>query len=238
MESPTSPAVVEVCTETSQSPFQVQTMAKVVDSTPPASERSSDQLPPEQQSLQVPAGGAADDAGHTAESGSTTAAPPAREAHAAGEPKPPQAAEGLASEAAIGAPHCGPSGQALGSLEVECREALRTQWLSFPFDPETTAASTLAHCRAAASMASLNTLAIWPDGSELDLSLTLDVSLRSTERRLQEDRAEPSFEGKPITTPDGLTCLACGQRAPSIEHMSAHFMTAAHTRAVKAYMAQ
>ena len=54
----------------------------------------------------------------------------------------------------------------------------------------------------------------------------------------QEDRAEPSFEGKPITTPDGLTCLACGQRAPSMEHMSAHFMTAAHTRAVKAYMAQ
>ena len=46
------------------------------------------------------------------------------------------------------------------------------------------------------------------------------------------------IEGKPITTPDGLTCLACGQRAPSMEHMSAHFMTAAHTRAVKAYMAQ
>eukprot|EP00439_Symbiodinium_sp_Y106_P005604 s9330_g1.t1 len=210
VESPTSPAVVEVCTET---------MAKVVDSTPPASERSSDQLPPEQQSLPVPAGSAADDAGHTAEGGSTTAAPPARETHAAGEPKPPQAAEGSASEAAKGAPHCGPSGQALGSLEVECREALRTQWLSFPFDPEATAASTLAHCRAAASMTYLNTLAVWPDGSELDLSLTLEVSLRPTERRLlasgpadasvaaQEDRAEPSFEGKPITTPDGLTCL-------------------------------
>ena len=234
VESPTSPAVVEVCTETSQSPLQVQAMAKVV---------------PEQQSLLVPAGSAADDAGHMAESGSTTAAP-AREAHAAGEPKPPQATEGSASEAATGAPQCGPSGQALGSLEVECREALRTQWLSFPFDPEATAARTLAHCRAAASMASLNTLAVWPDGSELDLSLTLEESLRPTERRLlasgpadasvaaQEDRAEPSFEGKPITTPDGLTCLACGQRAPSTEHMSAHFMTAAHTRAVKAYMAQ
>eukprot|EP00439_Symbiodinium_sp_Y106_P021029 s9330_g2.t1 len=153
VESPTSPAVVEVCAESSQSPFQVQSMANILDSTPPASERSSDQLPPEQQSLQVPAGGAAEDAGHTAESGSTAAAPPAREAYAAGEPKPPQAAEGSASEAAIGAPHCGPSGQALGSLEVECREALRTQWLSFPFDPEATAASTLAHCRAAASMA-------------------------------------------------------------------------------------
>ena len=135
----------------------------------------------------------------------------------AGEPKPPQAAEGSASEAAKGAPHCGPSGQALGSLEVECREALRTQWLSFPFDSEATAASTLAHCRAAASMASLNTLAVWPDSFELDFSLTLEVSLRPTERRLlasgsadasvaaQEDRAEPSFEGKPITTPDGLT---------------------------------
>ena len=231
-------------------PYRCKAMAKVVDSTPSASERSSDQLPPEQQSLQVPAGSAAADAGHMAESRSTTAAPPAREAHAAVEPKPPQAAEGSASEAATGAPQCGPSGQALGSLEVECREALRTQWLSFPFDPEATAARTLAHCRAAASMASLNTLAVWPDGSELDLSLTLEESLRPTERRLlasgpadasvaaQEDRAEPSFEGKPITTPDGLTCLACGQRAPSIEHMSAHFMTAAHTRAVKAYMAQ
>ena len=145
VESPTSPAVAEVCTETSQTPLQVQTMAKVVDSTPPASERSSDDLPPEQQSLQVPAGSAADDAAHTAEGGSTTAALPARETHAAGEPKRPQAAEGSASEAAKGAPHCGPSGQALGSLEVECREALRTQWLSFPFDPEATAASTLAH---------------------------------------------------------------------------------------------
>ena len=55
---------------------------------------------------------------------------------------------------------------------------------------------------------------------------------------LRKIAPEPSFEGKPITTPDGLTCLACGQRAPSMEHMSAHFMTAAHTRAVKAYMAQ
>ena len=143
VESPTSPAVVEVCTETSQTPFQVQTATKVVDSTPLADER-----------------------------------------------------------------------------------------------PTT------------ASMASLNTLAVWPDGSELDLSLSLEESLRPNERRLlasgpadasvtaQEDRAEPSFEGKPITSPDGLTCLACGQRAPSMEHMSAHFMTAAHTRAVKAYMAQ
>ena len=129
-------------------------------------------------------------------------------------------------------------------------EALRTQWLSFPFDPDEPAARTLARCRATASMASLNTLAVWPDGAELDLSLSLEESLRPNERRLlasgpadasvtaQEDRAEPSFEGKPITTPDGLTCLACGQRAPSMEHMSAHFMTAAHTRAVKAYMAQ
>ena len=180
----------------------------------------------------------------------TSAAPPAKEAHAAGEPEPPLATEGSAAEDATGAPRCSPSDQALGSLEVECREALRTQWLSFPYDPEETAARTLARCRAAASMASLNTLAVWPDGSELDLSLSLEESLRPSERRLlasgpadasvaaQEDRAEPSFEGKPITTPDGLTCLACGQRAPSMEHMSAHFMTAAHTRAVKAYMAQ
>ena len=97
-------------------------------------------------------------------------------------------------------------------------------------------------------MASLNTLAVWPDGAELDLSLSLEESLRPNERRLLA--SEPadasvtaqgsarSLEGKPITTPDGLTCLACGQRAPSMEHMSAHFMTAAHTRAVKAYMAQ
>ena len=228
VESPTSPAVVEVCTDLSV------TLSGANHGQGGGLHTSS------QRAVLRPA------AARAAELASSCST----EALAAGEPKPPQAAEGSASEAAIGAPHCGPSGQALGSLEVECREALRTQWLSFPFDPEATAASTLAHCRAAASMASLNTLAIWPDGSELDLSLTLDVSLRSTERRLlasgpadasvaaQEDRAEPSFEGKPITTPDGLTCLACGQRAPSIEHMSAHFMTAAHTRAVKAYMAQ
>ena len=151
VESPTSPAVVEVCTETSQSPLQVQTTTKVVDSTPPASERSSEQAPPEQRNLQVPAGSAAGGAGHMAESEGTSAAPPAREAHAAGEPEPPLATEGSASEDATGAPQCSPSDQALGSLEVECREALRTQWLSFPFDPEATAARTLARCRAAAS---------------------------------------------------------------------------------------
>ena len=31
----------------------------------------------------------------------------------------------------------------LSKLEVECREALRTQWLSFPFDPDEPAARTL-----------------------------------------------------------------------------------------------
>ena len=184
------------------------------------------------------------------ESEGASATPPGQEAHAAGEPEPPLATVGSAAVGATGAPRGSPPVEPFGSLEVECREALRTQWLSFPFDPDEPAARTLARCRATASMASLNTLAVWPDGAELDLSLSLEESLRPNERRLlasgpadasvtaQEDRAEPSFEGKPITTPDGLTCLACGQRAPSMEHMSAHFMTAAHTRAVKAYMAQ
>ena len=250
VESPTSPAVVEVCTETSQTPFQVQTATKVVDSTPLADERPTEQVPPERRNLPVPAGTAAGGTDHMEENEGASATPPGQEAHAAGEPEPPLATVGSAAVDATGAPRGSPPVQALGSLEVECREALRTQWLSFPFDPEEPAARTLARCRATASMASLNTLAVWPDGSELDLSLSLEESLRPNERRLlasgpadasvtaQEDRAEPSFEGKPITTPDGLTCLACGQRAPSMEHMSAHFMTAAHTRAVKAYMAQ
>ena len=153
------------------------------------------------------------------------------------------------AEAAKGTSHDSPSGQDLGSLEVECREALRAQLLSFPFEPGEVAASTLARCRTAASMASLDTLAVWPDGGILDLTLTLEESLRSDERRLlatgpavasdtQAEGAEPSPVRRPITSPDGLTCLACGQRAPSVEHMSGHFMTSAHVRAVKAYLAQ
>ena len=43
---------------------------------------------------------------------------------------------------------------------------------------------------------------------------------------------------KPVTSEDGLYCLACGQRAPSIEHMPGHLMTSAHVRAVKAYLAK
>ena len=69
--------------------------------------------------------------------------------------------------------HDGPSGQDLGFVEVECREALRAQWLSFPFQPGEVAASTLARCRTETSMASLDTLAVWPDGGMLDLTLTL-----------------------------------------------------------------
>ena len=245
VESPTSPAVVEVCTETSQTPLQVLAATKVVGSTPLADERPTVQVPPERHNLPVPAS-----SDHMEESEGASATPQGQEAHTAGEPGPPLATVGSAAVGATGAPRGSPPVEPFGSLEVECREALRTQWLSFPFDPDEPAARTLARCRATASMASLNTLAVWPDGAELDLSLSLEESLRPNERRLlasgpadasvtaQEDRAEPSFEGKPITTPDGLTCLACGQRAPSMEHMSAHFMTAAHTRAVKAYMAQ
>ena len=146
--------------------------------------------------------------------------------------------------------HDGPSGQDLGFVEVECREALRAQWLSFPFQPGEVAASTLARCRTETSMASLDTLAVWPDGGMLDLTLTLEESLRSDERRLlatgpavvsdnQAEGAEnPPPVRKPITSPDGLTCLACGQRTANIELMSGHFMTSAHVRAVKAYLAK
>ena len=128
-----------------------------------------------------------------------------------------------------------PAGQDLGLLEVECREALRTQWLSFPYQPGEAAASTL----------SLDTLAVWPDGGELDLTLTLEESLRPDERRLlatgpaaAPENDVPPRPRKPITSEDGLYCLACGQRAPSIEHMSGHLMTSAHVRAVKAYLAK
>ena len=132
-----------------------------------------------------------------------------------------------------------------GSLEVECREALRTQWPTFPFQPGERAAATLARCRTEASMGSLDTLAVWPDGGELDLALTLEENLRPDERRLLAtgpaivpESAEAPRMRKPITSEDGLYCLACKQRAPSMEHMSGHFMTSAHVRAVKAYLAQ
>ena len=64
VESPTSPAVVEVCTETSQTPFQVQTATKVVGSTPLADERPTEQVPPERRNLPVPAGAAAGGTDH------------------------------------------------------------------------------------------------------------------------------------------------------------------------------
>ena len=149
------------------------------------------------------------------------------------------------TEAAKSTSSANPAGQDPGLLEVECREALRTQWLSFPFQPGETAANTLARCRAEASMVSLDTLAVRPDGGELDLMLTLEESLRPEERRLLAtgpafvpESAEPPRTRKPITSEDGLYCLACGQRAPSVEHMSGHFMTSAHVRAVKAYLAK
>ena len=149
------------------------------------------------------------------------------------------------AEAAKSTSSANPAGQDLGLLEVECREALRTQWLSFPFQPGETAATTLARCRVEASMVSLDTLAVWPDGGELDLTLNLEESMRPDERRLLAtgpavvpESAEPPRTRKPITSEDGLYCLACGQRAPSIEHMSGHLMTSAHVRAVRAYLAK
>ena len=138
-----------------------------------------------------------------------------------------------------------PTGQDPGNLEVECREGLRAQWLTFPFQPEEVAAGTLARCRTEASMESLDSLAVWPDGGELDLTLTLEESLRPDERRLLAtgpalvpEKVEAPRTSKPITSEDGLFCFACQQRAPSMEHMSGHFMTSAHVKAVKAYMAQ
>ena len=128
---------------------------------------------------------------------------------------------------------------------MECREGLRAQWLTFPFQPEEGAAATLARCRTEASMESLDSLVVWPDGGELDLTLTLEESLRPDERRLLAtgpaivpERVEGPRTRKPITSEDGLYCFACQQRAPSMEHMSGHFMTSAHVKAVKAYMAQ
>ena len=113
------------------------------------------------------------------------------------------------AEAAKNTSGANPAGQDLGLLEVECREALRTQWLSFPFQPGETAATTLARCRFEASMVSLDTLAVWPDGGELDLTLTLEESLRPDERRLLAtgpavvpESAEPPRTRKPITSED------------------------------------
>ena len=80
VESPTSPAVVEVCAETSQALFQVQTATKVVDSTPLADERPTEQVPPERRNLPVPAGSAAGGTGHMEENEGASAAPPGKEA--------------------------------------------------------------------------------------------------------------------------------------------------------------
>ena len=135
----------------------------------------------------------------------------------------------------------------LGSetLEVECREALRTKWLTFAYRPDECAAATLGRCRNEAAMSSLDTLSVWPDKGELDLTLSLAASLRPEERRLLAtgpaqvpESSEASRKRKPVTSEDGLFCFACKQRAPSMEHMSGHFMTSAHVQAVKAYMAQ
>ena len=62
------------------------------------------------------------------------------------------------------------------TLEVECREGLRTQWLSFVYRPEECAAATLGCCRDQAAMSSLDTLCVWPDKGELDLGLSLSPS--------------------------------------------------------------
>ncbi|CAE7422902.1 unnamed protein product, partial [Symbiodinium microadriaticum] len=131
------------------------------------------------------------------------------------------------------------------TLEVECREGLRTQWLSFVYRPEECAAATLGRCRDQAAMSSLDTLCVWPDKGELDLGLSLSDSLRPGERRLLATApaqgsasSVASRPRKPVTSEDGLFCFACKQRAPSVEHMSSHFMTSAHVQAVRAYMAQ
>ena len=121
--SRSSPAVVEVCTETSQTPLQVLAATKVVGSTPLADERRS---------LPVPASSAAGGTDHMEESEGASATPQGQEAHAAGEPGPPLATVGSAAVGATGAPRGSPPVEPFGSLEVECREALRTQWLSFP----------------------------------------------------------------------------------------------------------
>ena len=48
----------------------------------------------------------------------------------------------------------------------------------------------------------------------------------------------PSPHGpRPVTTADGLTCLACGISTATVEHMQAHFMTRAHVEAVRRYHA-
>ena len=48
----------------------------------------------------------------------------------------------------------------------------------------------------------------------------------------------PSPHGpRPVTTADGLTCLACGISTATVEHMQAHFMTKAHVEAVRRYHA-
>ena len=119
-----------------------------------------------------------------------------------------------------------PTGQDPALLEVECREGLRAQWLTFPFQPEECAAATLARCRTEASMGSLDTLAVWPDGGELDLTLTLEASLRPEERRLLAtgpaivpESAEAPRKRKPVTSEDGLYCLACQQRAQHGAHV-------------------
>ena len=139
-----------------------------------------------------------------------------------------------------GQPSSGPE-----TLEVECRAGLRTQWLSFAYMPDECAAATLARCRDQAAMSSLDTLSVWPDKGELDLTLSLAESLQPGERRLlatgpaqSPESSVASRKRKPVTSEDGLFCYACQQRAPSMEHMSGHFMTTSHVKAVKAYMAQ
>ena len=103
VESPTSPAVVEVCTETSQTPLQVLAATKVVGSTPLADERPTEQVPPERRNLSVLASTAAGGTDHMEESEGASATPQGQEAHAAGEPGPPLATVGSARLSSLSA---------------------------------------------------------------------------------------------------------------------------------------
>ena len=65
----------------------------------------------------------------------------------------------------------------------------------------------------------------------------LTAALDAVQREAPEV-VNPSPHGpRPVTTADGLTCLACGISTATVEHMQAHFMTRAHVEAVRRYQA-
>ena len=196
--------------------------------------------------MQVPAGSAADDAAHTAEGGSTTAAPPARETHAAVKPSgvviglPSNEGSARSSWAATDA-SADPDasrrrsvGRKLtSSVSEKSSSKLSGQTARVLRDAMEAAARQWASVLAAVASESKATACGAPRGTPLQVSPEPGLTGHSAGRLWRPLTPSP----RQLAAAWALLPRMRETRS-SIEHMSGHFITAAHARAVKAYMAQ